>query len=157
MKSAALIYNRPVQLLIYSLHGKHTHTHTHTHSLLLVLHIISSSLLHPPLSLPQTLSPPLPGCSLLSGELDFPPPPLFCVRILPQPPPPFPPLTVLVHLTCSPALFAIVFYTLSQTFLSHNGAPKKLRRVCACVRASERASDLANLFSVFNLKAVGQR
>lgn len=60
MKSAGLICNRPLQLLIYSLHGKHLHTLSV--SLLLVLHIISSSLpnfpplLHclPPL-FPQTL------------------------------------------------------------------------------------------------------
>ncbi len=50
MKSAALIYNRPVQLLIYSLHGKHTHTHTYTG---LVVHIISSSLHDLPLSSPN--------------------------------------------------------------------------------------------------------
>lgn len=41
-----------------------------------------------------------------------------------------PPLTVLVHLTCSPALFPIVFYTLGQTFKSHKRA--ELGKSCVC-------------------------
>ena len=144
---------------------------THTVYLLHILHIISSPLpnLLPPFS-PLTLSPPLPGCSLLSAGFDIQPASLLlCCNVLHGPYPciftllPSPlstslPLTVLVHLTCSPALCAIVFYTLSQTFLSHKRAQKKLQ-VCVRLRVCPCASDLANLFGVFNLtegKAVGQ-
>lgn len=151
MKSAAFIYNRSIQLLIYSQHGKYLHTVSISFLFCISFHLHYLICPSPPLSslFPQTLLYLNALCcpvGLIFRQL------LFCCVVMcsmahtnassPSSPSPSLPLTVLVHLTCSPALFAIVFYTLGQTFLSHKRGVEKLR---VCVRVSVCASDLANL------------